>query len=142
MHFVAMGYDGTRPEVFAGFYNNLVTLLPCKTCAEHYAGELVREPVEGNLKDASDLFAWTVRVHNSVNRRLGKPQWSIQKARDHYLTLLQPPRSAASSVGVTDREELQRRGTLLWIFTMAIVVAVLASTLVVGGVYMTRRHAR
>ena len=34
----------------------------------------------------ADYFAWTVSAHNAVNAKLGRPLWSVDKARRFWST--------------------------------------------------------
>lgn len=54
--------------------------IPCGDCRKHW-GELLKEipPVFG-----AGSFAWTVIVHNTVNLRLGKSEWTVDEARKLY----------------------------------------------------------
>lgn len=81
IHFIALGYDRSHPEAYVSFYRSLIGTIPCKKCSSHYEQELKNDPVEDNLHD---IFAWTVRLHNSVNKRLGKETWSVERARKYY----------------------------------------------------------
>ena len=53
--------------------------IPCSKCVEHYIEQT-------KLLDAIDvnkpmvLFEWTVNLHNSVNRKLGKPEITYDEA--------------------------------------------------------------
>lgn len=93
MHFIALGYNRTHPEEYIAFYRSLAKAIPCKKCSAHYEEELRRDPVENNM---DDLFGWTVKIHNSVNKRLGKEEWTVKRARKHYSHLVFGPTAAAS----------------------------------------------
>jgi hypothetical protein len=49
------------------------------TCYKHWLKLKEQYPV-----DWDNLFEWTVRVHNIVNRKLGKPQMTVAEARELY----------------------------------------------------------
>lgn len=50
--------------------------LPCGECRKHWDEMMVRtEP------DFAGYFAWTVDRHNEVNRKLGKPEMTLDEAR-------------------------------------------------------------
>jgi hypothetical protein len=88
---VALAYKGERKEEYAAFYEALQGALPCRVCAKHYAQEIERDPVRDSLDDGKALFDWTVRLHNAVNVRLNKRQWSTEEARAHYSRLVFSP---------------------------------------------------
>lgn len=63
---------GTRNAVKA-----FIERIPCLLCALHY-GELIGQyPMPPSDRD---LFAWSVFIHNQVNKDLGKPQVSLEQA--------------------------------------------------------------
>jgi hypothetical protein len=58
------------------FVESYKEIIPCLSCREHFEQVLVENPVP----EADDLFKWSVDVHNIVNRRLGKPEFSYEAA--------------------------------------------------------------
>jgi hypothetical protein len=57
--------------------------LPCPACRIHF-DQVLQEfpfPHDGTRQD---IFAWSVKVHNIVNARLGKPQVTIDEALDFW----------------------------------------------------------
>lgn len=59
-------------------FESLRYLLPCERCREHYEEEIAINPP--NTLTKKSLSSWLVQVHNSVNDRLGKPQFSQTEA--------------------------------------------------------------
>lgn len=54
--------------------------LPCGECRAHFWQLVLADPpVWGD-----EFFGWTVRLHNSVNLKLGKPLWAEATARAHW----------------------------------------------------------
>ena len=45
---------------------------------------MARLPLQPAMVSNQALFEWSVKLHNEVNRRLGKPDVSIQKAKTLY----------------------------------------------------------
>jgi hypothetical protein len=41
-------------------------------------------PIEGFMDSGKALFEWTVALHNLVNRELGKREWTVEEALEHY----------------------------------------------------------
>lgn len=76
MHLAALGYSAnpTNAEKKAAkdFYESLVHMIPCAICKTHYADFLLKYPVTPSLDNRTDLFRWTVNIHNAVNESLGK----------------------------------------------------------------------
>jgi hypothetical protein len=87
VHAVAMGYP-ERPSAadtaaYRRFYTELHAVLPCQTCADHYKAYVSSNPItDRDIASAEALFAWTVRLHNDVNARLGKPVISLDEAHE------------------------------------------------------------
>ncbi|KAH7283660.1 hypothetical protein KP509_34G018400 [Ceratopteris richardii] len=55
----------------------LSRLYPCKECADHFKEVLKANPVEAD--SGAELAQWMCRVHNIVNRSLGKPTFPCQR---------------------------------------------------------------
>jgi hypothetical protein len=76
IHLSALGYSvaPTLPEKRAAkeFYESLQYMIPCPICKTHYAEFLKKFPITPSLDNRTDLFRWTVQVHNAVNESLGK----------------------------------------------------------------------
>jgi hypothetical protein len=58
------------------FVEGYVYIIPCLSCRQHFEQVLVENPVP----EAGDFFKWSVDVHNIVNKRLGKPEFSYEDA--------------------------------------------------------------
>lgn len=90
LHYIALGMPDSPSSVdkanYATFYNTLHTVIPCGVCANHYEEMLRDYPVHDHVGSANDLFAWTVRIHNMVNERLGKKTWGVEDAKELYTT--------------------------------------------------------
>jgi hypothetical protein len=92
MHLAALGYSNspTLPEKRAAkeFYESLQYMIPCPICKTHYAEFLKQYPLTPSLDSRTDLFRWTVQVHNAVNESLGKPSnYTEADAIRFYATL-------------------------------------------------------
>jgi hypothetical protein len=99
IHFIALGFPDENDvtpmqrEAYKMFFQNLDAVLPCASCAENYREHLkhdvppvpVQSPPDGSAtRDA--LFAWTVMLHNTVSKSLGKTrEWTV---RDAYAALV------------------------------------------------------
>lgn len=104
LHAVAMGYP-ERPSAadtaaYRRFYADLHAVLPCQTCADHYKAYVSNNPItDRDIASADALFAWTVRLHNDVNARLGKPVMSLEEARDALAHPMCAPAPVPASPG-------------------------------------------
>lgn len=77
-------YANKNPFVFHKLMEYVDANIPCTECKTLILNELRLHP----LYHASDLFEWSVRLHNEVNRTLNKPIVSMQEAQaiwDHDL---------------------------------------------------------
>lgn len=78
MHTIAYFYpDNPTPDEMRhaiNFYRAIGALLPCPSCAAHFAQMLDDDPVERHVGGRMALVAWVSDLHNKVNARLGKPR--------------------------------------------------------------------
>lgn len=88
MHMIALNYPNEPSEhdrvAYKRFFEGLKDVIPCLSCADHYAAHLRQLPIDDALGSCSQLFAWTVRMHNLVSRSLGKPAWTVARAAAYY----------------------------------------------------------
>lgn len=88
VHFIALGYpkNPTPEEVqyYYDFFTNLWKVIPCYKCSVNYKRHLQELPIEPYLKTKMSLFEWTVKVHNIVNKELGKQEMSLADALKLY----------------------------------------------------------
>ena len=88
IHFVALDYPDTpgpeHVQAYKDFYTNLWKVIPCFKCAVNYKRHLQELPIDGHLHSQEALFAWTVSLHNIVNRELGKPEMTLEEAKRKY----------------------------------------------------------
>ena len=90
MHVAALGYpdnanEATRQQ-YKQFYTNLGHVLPCAKCRRNYAQHFQELPIDLYMYDKTSLFAWTVQLHNIVNKETGKREWTPEEARTFYTT--------------------------------------------------------
>ncbi len=64
------------------FYNSLKNMIPCELCKTHYIQHLEISPPD--LSGRNALVKWTIDLHNKVNKQLGKPIYSYEKAITLY----------------------------------------------------------
>lgn len=90
IHLIALGYPDAptveHKRQYHAFYHQLANVLPCAMCREHYA-EILHATLPltmERLASQSALFAWTVEVHNIVNRSLNKPTMTLESAVRYY----------------------------------------------------------
>jgi hypothetical protein len=88
IHIVAIGYP-KKPTYIdkkcaKEFYESLAYLIPCSICRTHYKEHITANPLTPFLDSRTDLIKWTIDIHNSVNKMLGKPEWSMEEVMAYY----------------------------------------------------------
>lgn len=66
-----------KAEKYRQFYELIPDILPCSKCATNFRRNLEEDPV-----DTQGLFEWSVRIHNTVNKELGKKPISSRRAKN------------------------------------------------------------
>jgi hypothetical protein len=89
IHFMTLQYENevhhniARSETYntiVTFINNLHNLMNCSKCKNKYIDYVKNQPIES----ATNLFEWSVALHNHVNESLNREIWDVEKARQHY----------------------------------------------------------
>lgn len=88
IHIAALGYpqDPSYSQKRAGkeFFESLKFMIPCAICREHYTTHLEKYPITPHLDRRSDLFRWTILLHNEVNKTLEKPVKTEAEVIQYY----------------------------------------------------------
>jgi len=72
------------------FFKTLPYVLPCIYCRNSLATYFKEAPIDGELKNKTDLFKWLYVIHNKVNMKLTKqklnkkPNPTISKVKKYY----------------------------------------------------------
>jgi hypothetical protein len=67
------------------FFNMIPFFLPCSICGLHFVKEKMDMPLTDEVLASMDsLSRWLVDVHNSVNRRLKKPELAYDTIKKFY----------------------------------------------------------
>ena len=76
------------------FFLNLQNIIPCEQSKEHYNQNLSTIPnIDASLDNENDsLFYWSVQLHNSVNKMLGKKEWTNEEAYNYYKYIFEEKR--------------------------------------------------
>ena len=87
IHTIALNYP-TEPseseqKSVEQFLLSLKDLLPCEKCKKHYQKNLNLTELHQAVTNQTQLFAYTVELHNKVNRMNGKKELSVEEAKDH-----------------------------------------------------------
>lgn len=88
IHYIALGYPEKPSEQdkknYSSFYNSIANVIPCEECSKHLRENITKVNISEYLETPDKLFEWTVLLHNIVNKMLGKPEWTLQRAVEHY----------------------------------------------------------
>ncbi len=70
---------------YISFFQSMKTIIPCKTCRNHFIGNtgIEENMIEKNISEAQ-IFPWTVRLHNFVNKTHQKKVYSVEEAKKLY----------------------------------------------------------
>ena len=78
LHLMAFNFpDNPTDEdklAIEGYVGGMARLLPCPGCSWHCQAYVQDHPI--NAESKKDLFAYFVEMHNDVNRRLGKREYT------------------------------------------------------------------
>jgi len=136
IHIVALGYPKnptyTDKKCAKDFYESLAFLLPCAICREHYKEHLGKHPITTFLDSRTDLIKWTIEVHNSVNKILEKPEWTLPEVLAYYEKLGSRNRSPVWTKD--DMNEVDYRSFVKGFITGAAILSTL------GGVFYFLHH--
>ena len=87
LHTISFTYPNTPTTTEKTLYRttirNLARVLPCSVCKNHFMRYIRDNPPLMSCKYT--LSKWMVSFHNSVNRRLGKPQRAYEDIVEEYI---------------------------------------------------------
>ena len=97
IHITALGYPQdpsyAHKKAAKEFFQSLSLLIPCPLCRDHYAAHLEKYPISPHLDRRSDLFRWTILLHNEVNKSLKKNTFVEAQVLKYYSRLGERGRS-------------------------------------------------
>ena len=66
--------------------NTIAYIIPCFKCQKHYMTNIIKnKPI---LDTNENFFKWTVKIHNIVNKHIGKPILPINQAKKYNYSKL------------------------------------------------------
>lgn len=88
-HYITFAYPDfpTNEDKFVvkTHFENLKYLLPCANCRAHYSQHLTMFPLTDSILESRyKLIKWLVDLHNQVNKRNGKKEYSINEVIQMY----------------------------------------------------------
>lgn len=89
IHYLTMAYPDNpsheEKQAIKNFIYSLGKVLPCENCRVHFAMNLENFPLTENvLSSKYNLINWAREVHNEVNTRKNKKNWSYQEVIKEY----------------------------------------------------------
>jgi len=87
LHIVALSYPNNPSQQdkndYRNFFLSLDKILPCETCAGHFEKNKKLHDINKHLNGPHELFSWTVKIRNEVQKVLGRPLWNDEKIREN-----------------------------------------------------------
>jgi Erv1 / Alr family len=74
-----MATDLRSPPVELAWLAQFANKVRCAGCRKHWREVTAKLPPD--FSSPAAYFRWTVRAHNAINRRLGKPIMKLQTAK-------------------------------------------------------------
>ena len=92
LHTITLNYPDNPTKFdmdnYKKFFENLGEVIPCEVCKAHYKKNIKMHPIQLESKEA--LAKWLHHIHNLVNIKNDKPEYSydqfIEKYSDLYST--------------------------------------------------------
>lgn len=86
-HTIAYNYPDNPTETdkkdYLDYIDAFQRVLPCPYCAEHFKELLIQLPPK--LDNQSEMFNWSVDIHNEVNKSNSKPVLSYEEALNELI---------------------------------------------------------
>ena len=130
IHIAALGYPTeptyTHKKAAKEFLEALQVIIPCPKCRRHFADHIAKFPITPHLDTRNAFFKWTVVLHNSINKALGKPEYTEQETIKYFKRLGDRAKSPIVSSAVFEEIDYKSflRGLLIGITAVCAVVGV------------------
>jgi len=76
LHCIALSYPAKPSQQdktdYKEFFLLLEKVLPCDTCSGNFNQHIKEIPIDKHLNGPHDLFSWTVKMRNAVQKELGR----------------------------------------------------------------------
>lgn len=72
-------------ENYKNFFENLGNVIPCEVCKAHYKKNIKKFPIQ--LETRESLVKWLHNIHNLVNIKNGKEEFSYEDFIEKYTNL-------------------------------------------------------
>jgi hypothetical protein len=89
IHYIALAYPNypskNDKNRYEAFFTNLVNVIPCGICADHYQQNLLKHPLKEGLENKMSLINWTIDMHNEVNKSNKSKIYSYEEGLNEIL---------------------------------------------------------
>ena len=84
IHYLTYNCNSSPSQLkkFEIFFNNFEVFIPCPMCVDFYLKE--KKLIKIDFKNKDDLIKWGLDIHNYVNKRLHKQEYSLEKSTELY----------------------------------------------------------
>jgi hypothetical protein len=90
IHYVTLGYPNNPTETdkknYYNYFHALKYVIPCPICSKHFEENLEKSPLtEDVLSTKMKLVEWGIIMHNYVNKKNGKKEYSFDEGLKEIL---------------------------------------------------------
>jgi hypothetical protein len=88
LSYIALGFpsEPTAEDkiTYKHFFMNIWKVLPCFSCGENYKKHVLFEmpSIDDYLVNGDKLYEWLWKLHNLVNKELGKREWKLEESKN------------------------------------------------------------
>ena len=87
LHLRALNFKGDNDLAYLQEFAKRIPRYTPNSCACKEKWRLFFQKNPPKFGPNGEYFAWTVLGHNETNRQLGKPEFTLQQAKDYYTKL-------------------------------------------------------
>lgn len=128
LHAISFNYPNEPTKLVQekafSLFDSLKDLLPCIICQLHYRTHFNEKEVRDAVTCRSKLMTWVIKLHNTVNRSLNKPEFTQEEVIEHY----QKEYTAKKRKSTTGKVLLQALATLLIVLVAVLLTCHLIRT--------------
>lgn len=88
LHSITFAYPDNPSEEdkrnYKNYFESLQNVLPCDVCKINYKNNIKKIPITEYLDSKTELISWLVKIHNEVNKELGKKHYSGKEVLKYY----------------------------------------------------------
>jgi hypothetical protein len=85
LHLRALNFEGDNDTAYLLEFAQRIPQYSNCSCREHWRKIVQTNPPKFGKN--GEYFAWTVQCHNKISELIGKPTFTVEKAREYYSQL-------------------------------------------------------